>query len=278
MNAMKIRIVAVLAFMLCAPFVCVSADADAAGSWYDKTTDIYIEAGASFQYGEIKSPDGKEIQSITVQGSIEPYFTVSGNSVSAKFPMNMAEGEYDCVFLVKTSNNTYWMRFLFHVTEPDIVDSGYAANIPLINSIDIDCVGNNTKVASIKLMTSNVDTLKVDFNDGIMTDDITVTNESLIMTHKYSQVGLFAMKFTATNSYGSTQCVVVYDAGQGKAVEYSYSADVDNGYSHSIWVLYGLLGGAVVLCGAYLFTRVPILIFGALICAAASVVDYFWIL
>lgn len=267
--------IATVALMLAVPVTMIATDTDAQGDWWGNTTDIYVKAGSTFKYGDIQSPDGKAIQRIEASGALQEYFMVSGHTVTANIPSATIPGEYDMAIVIYTSGETYWMRFIFHVTEADAIPSGYAAYAPVINTVDVSHVGNNTKLASIKLNTTNVATLHVDYADGVQTENIDVTSDSLMLTHKFDQKGLFAMKITASNGYGTTQSVIVYDAGLGEAVNYTI---VQDGDSHPLWILYALVIGAILCAVGFYVTRIPQLVIAAIVLGIMAAVDYFWIL
>lgn len=276
MSFKYIATAAVLLMMVAVPFSTMCADADAEGNWWDTTTEIDIEAGSTFQYSSIKAPNGEAVMSITVESDLVDYIMVDGNSIRAALPMSLEAGDYDVVLLVTTKSSTYWMRFIFHVTEKEYGE-GFAANLPVINNIDVTNIGNNVKVASVNINMTNVTSMVVDYGDNISTEPISIDGPSMTVTHKYDQTGLFAMKITTSNAYGSVQNYLVYDSGTGKVVEYGMEVD-DGSDNHPAWILYALAGVTVILLGAFLIMRVPIALFGAIVAGVATVVDYLFII
>jgi len=275
MNGMKTA--ALFAVMMVTLVPCVASEAsDAAGQWWGTTTDIPITAGSTFEFSGLGSLDDETTQ-ISVAGDLKQYFTITGTDMKATFPRDLEEGTYN-IIIKSSGKEQRWMILSFHVQSSEPVPTGYAAQIPSIDRVAITPIGNNPGTVQITLKTTNVDSVRIDFDDGTATEDIGVRSKVTSVTHRYYGNGLYALGITASNSYGSTQTTVVYNSGIGE-----YSNDVseedvveEETEKSTPWMLIVLIVAAIVATAIAYFTYSPLAIAAAIVLGLSAGVDYLW--
>ena len=209
----------------------------------DRLIHVSVYAGASVQYDDIATPVDSDSSYLTIDGPMAQYLKLKGTSLSGKVPDNLPSGDYDCI-ITAHGKTQYSITLRFHVSQNP---SSYSASdldlIPSIDKVGVSKIAGSAKNISLLMSTSKADSVVVDYNDGIITPHISVTDKDTISTHTYSSNDVYTIKITASNQYGADTLVLVYDSAE-ENTQAETTESKDSGVSTG--VIIGIVVAAII--------------------------------
>lgn len=238
-----------MAVMLFSPFATVLDAADGG-----RTVDVSVYAGSSLQYDDIVTPVDRTGTYLTIEGSMASYLTLQDRSLKGTVPSNLSEGTYECR-IIAHGNTNYTITLRVHVQENPMHYSASDLNlIPTIDRVGVAKIAGSAKNISLHMSTTKADSVIVDYNDGIITSPIMVSGTDTISTHSYEGSGMYTIKISASNNYGTDNLVLLYDSSTAELTP-ADSSEEDKGFEMPMWGWIAI-GVAVILAGVFILPRV----------------------
>lgn len=278
-NTINVRTV-ILASMMMLVAVAVLVSPVMASDSTDDAKDIYVNAGASFEYDGIPaSMPGYDIVHWEVVGDLADSFRYTNGVLKGTVPSDLSTGEYtlalECIgtkyYNGTPSETVKTIGFLFHVTALGHTYAGDDDDLPSVRNVTVSGVGNNGLYAMITVETENTDSITFDFNDGTVMEPINLIGDVISSAHWFPHNGSYAITITVANEYGSTQKIYVYD-GNGIPNEYAEPSETHKDTTF----FYVALALTIILAVVSLYTHHPYAVVTAVVLAMVTVALYVW--